>query len=123
MERVASGEFDAGSVSQGTLDRIAGDGSLAGHGVRVFWSSPPYSHCCFTAQGDMESQLSDQIEAAFLSISGSDEVERAVLDGEGCSSFVAGVQDGWEIIEAAAVAGRVGLRVWFAHLRFKGRRS
>lgn len=104
VERVASGEFDAGAVSKRTLEVMAEDGSLSEHPVRAFWSSPAYSHCCFTAQADMDRELAAQIEAAFLSITGSDDVERAVLEGEACDSFVAGVQDGWEIIEDAAVA-------------------
>lgn len=104
VERVASGEFDAGAVSKITLDAMSEDGSLSAHPVRVFWSSPAYSHCCFTAQADMDSQLVAEIEAAFLAITGSDEVEKAVLAGEACDSFVAGVQEGWEIIEDAAVA-------------------
>ena len=29
---------------------MAEDGSEAVQQVRAFWSSPPYSHCCFTAQ-------------------------------------------------------------------------
>ena len=104
VERVASGEFDAGAVSRRTLEVMAEDGDLSEHSVRVFWSSPAYSHCCFTARGDMELELAAQIEAAFLSITGADEVERAVLEGEACDSFVAGIQEGWEIIEDAAVA-------------------
>ena len=103
VERVVSGEFDAGAVSRRTLEVMAEDGSLSRNPVRVFWSSPAYSHCCFTAQRDMEPQLVTQIEAAFLAITGSDEVERKVLEGEGCNSFVAGVEEGWEIIEDAAV--------------------
>ena len=104
VERVGSGEFDAGAVSKRTLDLMAEDGSLSSHPVRVFWSSPAYSHCCFTAQGNMEPQLVDQIEAAFLAITGADDVERVVLEGEGCDGFVPGVQEGWEIIEEAAVS-------------------
>ncbi len=104
VERVGSGEYDAGAVSKRTLDLMAEDGSLSSQPVRVFWASPAYSHCCFTAQRDMEPQLAAQIEAAFLAITGSDEVEQAVLEGEACDSFVAGVEDGWEIIEEAAVS-------------------
>ena len=104
VERVGSGEFDAGAVSQRTMDLMAEDGSLSRHPVRVFWDSPVYSHCCFTAQRGMDQELASQIEAVFLSITGSDEVERAVLEGESCSSFVEGVEVGWEIIEDAAVA-------------------
>ncbi len=104
VERVGSGEFDAGAVSRKTLELMEEDGSLSVYPVRVFWNSPAYSHCCFTAQRDIEPQLAGQIEAAFLSITGSDEVERAVLKGEACDNFVPGVEEGWEIIEDAAVA-------------------
>ncbi|MCY4652934.1 MAG: PhnD/SsuA/transferrin family substrate-binding protein [Dehalococcoidia bacterium] len=104
MERVGSGEFDAGAVSQKTLEHMAKGAGLNVSRVRVFWSSPSYSHCCFTAQQDMEPRLASQIEAAFLSITGSDDVERAVLEGEACDNFVPGVEGGWEIIEDAAVA-------------------
>ena len=103
VERVYSGEFDAGAVSRRTLETMAEDGSKAVQQVRAFWSSPPYSHCCFTAQGDIDPKLFDQIESTFLSITGSDEVEQIVLKGEACDSFVPGIQHGWDLIEAAAV--------------------
>ncbi len=104
VKRVGSGEFDAGAVSRRTMNLMDEDGSLSIYPVRVFWTSPAYSHCCFTAQRDMQPELARRIQAAFLSISGSDEVERAVLIGEACDSFVPGVEHGWEIIEDAAVA-------------------
>ena len=104
VERVVSGEFDAGSVSQRTMETMAEDGSLPREQVRIFYSSPGYSHCCFTARTGLEPSLAQEIEAAFLSVTGEDEVERAVLKGEACNSFVPGIQDGWDLIEAAAVA-------------------
>ena len=104
VERVVSGEFDAGSVSQRTMETMAEEGSLPRDQVRIFYSSPPYSHCCFTAQRGLEPSLAGEIEAAFLSVTGSDEVEEAVLRGEACSSFVPGIQTGWELIEEAAIA-------------------
>ena len=104
VERVASGEFDAGSVSQRTMESMAEDGSLLRESVRIFYSSPPYSHCCFTAQKGLEPTLAHEIEQAFLSVTGTDQVEEAVLKGEACSSFVPGIDTGWELIEAAAVS-------------------
>ena len=102
IERVSSGEFDAGAVSQGTMETMAEDGTLAVDRIRIFWSSPGYSHCCFTAQRDMGPQLAGEIESAFLSVTGSEEVEQAVLEGEACGGFVPGIDHGWEMIEAAA---------------------
>jgi phosphonate transport system substrate-binding protein len=104
VERVAAGEFDAGSVSQRTMENMAEDGSLPRDQVRIFYSSPPFSHCCFTARKGIEPSLAQEIEAAFLSVTGSDEVEQAVLKGEACNSFVPGIQEGWDLIEAAAVS-------------------
>ena len=103
VERVMSGEFDAGAASGRTIESMTADGSLAASDLRAFWSSPAYSHCCFTARGDMPLDAVREIEAAFLSITGADEVERAVLEGEACDSFAAGVEGGWEFVEAAAV--------------------
>ena len=104
VERVLNGEYDAGSVSERTLETMAGEGLLAPGQVRIFWSSPGYSHCCFTAQGDMEAGLYHEVERAFLSVDYDDPLGKTVLDAEGCSSFVPGITEGWEIIEKAAVA-------------------
>ncbi len=40
VERVASGEFDAGSVSQRTMEAMAEDGSLPREQVRIFFPVP-----------------------------------------------------------------------------------
>lgn len=104
VERVVSGEFDAGAVSQRTMETMAEDGTLPREEVRIFWSSPPYSHCCFTAQRELEPSLAKEIEAAFLSVTGDDEVEQSVLKGEACNSFVPGIETGWDLIEEAAIA-------------------
>jgi len=104
VERVLTGEYDAGSVSQRTLEVLAGEGLLHPGQVRIFWTSPGYSHCCFTAQGDMEQSLYREVEQAFLAVDYDDPLGKTVLDAEGCSSFVPGITEGWEIMEQAAVA-------------------
>jgi phosphonate transport system substrate-binding protein len=104
VERVSGGEFDAGSVSQRTMELMAEDGTLPREDIRIFWSSPGYSHCCFTSQGDMDPTLTAEIESAFLSVTGDDPVGKAVLDGEACDRFVPGIDSGWELLEQAAEA-------------------
>ena len=104
VERVSSGEFDAGSVSQRTMETMAEDGSLPREDIRIFWSSPGYSHCCFTSQADMDPTLAVEIESAFLSVTADDPVGKAVLEGEACDHFVPGIDSGWELIEKAAQA-------------------
>ena len=102
IERVTAGEYDAGAVSVRTLEAMKEKGALPQDAIRTFWSSPGYSHCCFTAQGDMDSALSHEIEQAFISIDDGDPVGKAVLEAEGCSSIVPGISEGWEVIETAA---------------------
>ena len=102
IERVRTGEYDAGAVSLRTLEVMKEQQALPQDAIRVFWSSPGYSHCCFTAQGDMNSALSHEIEQAFVSIDDGDPVGKAVLEAEGCSRLVPGISEGWEMIETAA---------------------
>lgn len=104
VERVSSGEFDAGAVSQRAMETMAEDGTLPRDDVRIFWSSPGYSHCCFTSQSDLDPSLAAEIESAFLSVTAEDPVGKSVLDGEACDHFVPGIEVGWELIEKAAVA-------------------
>jgi len=102
VERVSKGEYDAGAVCQRTLDVMQADGSLAPDSVRIIWSSPGYSHCCFTAHSDMDPALAQQITQAFVSITSQDGAGKAVLEGEACSAFVAGMLEGWDTLEKAA---------------------
>jgi len=104
VERVSSGEFDAGAVSQRVMETMAEDGTLNRDDVRIFWSSPGYSHCCFTSKLDLDPTLASQLESAFLSVSADDPVGKSVLDAEACTSFVAGNDVGWELVEMAAEA-------------------
>ncbi len=102
VQRVQAGEYDAGAVCGQTLEVMEKEGTLLKDSLRVFWSSRGYSHCCFTAQNDMDQELAQQITQAFLSVDATDPVGKEVLDAEGCGSFVAGITEGWEMLEKAA---------------------
>ena len=102
VARVCQGEYDAGAVSQRTLEDLREAGTLAPDSLRVVWSSPGYSHCCFTAHSDMEPVLAQQITQAFTSIDSRDPVGKVVLEGERCRAFVPGITDGWDTLEKAA---------------------
>src|SRR6266404_1403104 len=95
-------EYDAGAVSGRTIEALRADGALAPDGFRIIWSSPGYSHCCFTAHSDMDPALVEKITQTFVAIDAQDPAGKAVLEGEGCSAFVPGVTTGWETLEKAA---------------------
>ena len=101
-ERVISGEYDAGAISGRALIELDEEGYLPKDSVRVFWSSPGYSHCCFTAQADMEPTLYRQLEDGFVSVDANDPVGKAILEAEACGSLAPGISEGWDILERAA---------------------
>jgi phosphonate transport system substrate-binding protein len=102
VERVARREYDAGAVSRRTIETLEGEGTLAPANFRIIWSSPGYSHCCFTAHRDMDRALVDKITQAFVAIDAQDAAGKAVLEGEACKAFVPGITTGWETLEKAA---------------------
>ena len=103
VELVRKGEYDAGAVSRVALDKMVADGSLAPGGVRIFWSSPGYSHCCFTAQGDLDRDLSERITRAFVSMDYREPLGKTAMDAEGCKAFLPGTTEGWETLEKVAL--------------------
>ncbi len=98
VERVGRQEYDAGAVSQRTIETL----QATPDGLRIIWSSPGYSHCCFTAHSDMDRALVHKITQAFVAINAHDPAGKAVLEGEACKAFVPGITTGWETLEKAA---------------------
>lgn len=103
IDCVLNGEYDAGSVAQRTLRTMSEDGSLPQDTLRTFWASPGYSHCCFTAQRDMDPGQYRMVEQALLSVDYGDPLGKSILDGEACKAFVPGIEEGWEELEKAAI--------------------
>ena len=102
VDRIVSGEYDAGAVSSVALQKMYEAGTLTPDSVRVFWASSAYSHCCFTAQSDTDPELSRKITQAFVSMTADDPLGKTALDAEGCKSFVPGITEGWEFLEKVA---------------------
>jgi ABC-type phosphate/phosphonate transport system substrate-binding protein len=101
---VRSREYDAGAVSKHALATLREKGQLQEGEVRVFWSSPGYSHCCFTAHRAIDEALAQRITAAFTAMRFDDPEHRQVLELEGCKGFIPGTPEGYDILEAAAEA-------------------
>jgi ABC-type phosphate/phosphonate transport system substrate-binding protein len=107
VERVGRHEYDAGAVSRRTIEALQAEGTLAPDRFRIIWSSPGYSHCCFTAHSDMDPTLVKKITEAFVAIDAQDPAGKAVLEGEACTAFVPGITTGWEMLEKAAEQARI----------------
>ena len=96
--------YDAGAVSARTLDTLTDRHGIDSADLKVFWSSPGYSHCCFTARPEIDPDEAAQVTAALVSVDDSDETGRAVLKAEACDRLLPGIDDGWELVEKAALA-------------------
>jgi len=104
VELVAAGAYDAGAISGNSLAILRARGRFPDDRVRVFWHSPGYSHCCFTAQGRIDDALAQKITAAFLSMRYDDPEHRQPLELEHCKAFIPGTTEGYDTLEKAAEA-------------------
>ncbi len=102
VERIRQREYDAGAISKRTLEMLEKRGTLAQDHIQVFWSSPGYSHCCFTAHSDLEAETARRVTDALLSVDPSDPAGKAVLEAEECDALVPGINEGWELLEQVA---------------------
>lgn len=103
VDLVASGQYDAGAIGGNTLRLMREQGSFPEDTVRVFWVSPGYSHCCFTAQRRIDAALAQRITDAFVSMRYDDPAHRQVLELERCTSFVPGKTEGFDLLEKVAL--------------------
>ena len=83
VERVGRREYDAGAVSGRTIEGLQAEGVLAPGIFRIVWSSPGYSHCCFTAHSDLDPVLVEKITQAFVTIGAHDPAGKGVLEARG----------------------------------------
>ncbi len=104
IARVLNREYDIGAVSGRVLDTLEPDDGVDIAALRVMWTSPGYSHCCFTARPDLPAAEAADFTATLAAVDDGDEAGRAVLKAEACRRLVPGIDDGWDVIEAAALA-------------------
>jgi ABC-type phosphate/phosphonate transport system substrate-binding protein len=101
VDLVLKGAYDAGAVSRRTLAGLAEPGQPVQDAIRIVWSSPGYSHCCFTAHRELDAAVAQHITEAFTSMHYQDPLGKEVLDAEHCRAFVPGMTTGWEALERA----------------------
>ncbi len=70
-------------------------------GLRVVWTSPPFSHCVFTASKDFDKELAAQFTRLMLAMDPSDPLASEVMRLEGTRKWVAGSEEGFrELLKA-----------------------
>jgi phosphonate transport system substrate-binding protein len=101
LRAVLDGRADAGAVgspfwSAAQDQRVVPVGALS-----VVWSSPPYSHCMFTARVDLEPEIKRCFTEALLKMNIDNPLHRPTLEAEGLRRWIAADVDGYESLEEA----------------------
>jgi len=84
-----------------TWDRESAESRVDPAVVGCVWQSTPYSHCNFTALGDVDPRLAQRWTDALLKMDHRDPRWRPIMDLEGLTSWRPGRLDGYDELAAA----------------------
>jgi ABC-type phosphate/phosphonate transport system substrate-binding protein len=107
LQAVLDDEADAAAIGISTWDVLSSDPEL---GVEVFWRSPAYCHCNFTAL-DLDEERAESWVGHLLAMSWENAHHREILEMEGLRRWVRPELGGYSsLIEA--VAGQGAMLEW-----------
>jgi ABC-type phosphate/phosphonate transport system substrate-binding protein len=101
LRAVLDGRAEAGAVgspfwTNAQEQRIVPAGALA-----AIWSSPPYSHCMFTARVDLEPEWQRRFVEALLAMRFENPAHRPILEAEGLKRWMAADTAGYGSLQDA----------------------
>jgi ABC-type phosphate/phosphonate transport system substrate-binding protein len=101
LKALREGRGAAGVVGERLWDELVARKAPEVAGLQAVWTSPPFSHCVFTAAKDFDKELGGRFARLMLAMDGKDECTAEILRLEGASKWVAGSPEGFEtLIEA-----------------------
>lgn len=104
LKALRSGRADAGIVGERLWDDLVARKAPDVEGLQAVWTSPPFSHCVFTAAKDFDKTAGDRFTQLMLAMDGKDVCTAEILRLEAASKWVVGSPDGFEtLIEALRV--------------------
>ncbi|HEX9295105.1 MAG TPA: PhnD/SsuA/transferrin family substrate-binding protein [Polyangiaceae bacterium] len=106
LKALLKGDVDAGTIGSPFWSSVLERRLIPEGAVSVVWSSPPYSHCMFTARPGLDAHLVSRFREALLRMSFDDPRHRPVLELEGLKRWLPAQTDGYaDLREAAAKQG------------------
>jgi ABC-type phosphate/phosphonate transport system substrate-binding protein len=104
LKAILDGRADAGAVGgpfwEGVRDKkLVPEGS-----VTEVWTSPPYSHCMFTARVDLNADVAQRFVEALRKMRWDDPKHRTILEAEGLKEWISADLSGYESLREAARA-------------------
>ena len=104
LRAVLDGRADAGAVGSPFWAGVQSQQIVPAGALSVVWSSPPYSHCMFTARVGLEPEIEERFTDALLRMSIDNPVHRPILEAEGLREWIRADVDGYGSLEAACRA-------------------
>jgi len=107
---VIDGRADAAAIGLASWDVFVRSGDVPPERLQPSWTSPPYSHCNFTAMPTLDVDRADPWVAHLLAMSWDIPEHRRILELEGLREWVApeldGYRDVFEAVEEQGIAAR-----------------
>jgi ABC-type phosphate/phosphonate transport system substrate-binding protein len=101
LRAVVDGRADAGAIGS-LLWTSAREGKLLPAGaVTEVWSSPPYSHCMFTARAGLEAERARRFAEALSAMRFDNPDHRPILEAEGLTKWLPADVSGYDSLRAA----------------------
>lgn len=102
VRAVSNREADAGALGKATWEAYVAAGRIDPQKLRIFWTSPGYCHCNFTARADFPAALAERFAQAMLAMDYQKPEHKQIMDLEGLTRWVTGRTEGYQELEEAA---------------------
>jgi len=101
LRAVLDGRADAGAVGTPFWTGVQAQRIAPAGALEVVWTSPPYSHCMFTARVGLEPGLRKRFVDALLAMHFENPAHRPILEAEGLKQWISADLSGYDSLEAA----------------------
>jgi len=101
LRAVFDGRADAGAVGSPFWSTVQEQRLVPAGAVTAVWTSPPYSHCMFTARVDLDTDLQARFVSALLAMSFDNPAHRPILEAEGLKQWVRADVNGYGSLQQA----------------------
>jgi ABC-type phosphate/phosphonate transport system substrate-binding protein len=98
LKAVLDGQGQAGVIGQRLWQSIERRGGKEAEQLTAVWTTPPFSHCVFTAAAEFDSGRAGRFAELMLAMDRNDPQTRQVMELEGTKKWVAGSQTGFEAL-------------------------
>lgn len=98
LNALQTGRGQAGIIGERLWQRLVVENPAAVEELRELWTSPPFSHCVFTARPELDRGLASEFTKLMLSMKPDDPLAAEVMRIEGTNKWVSGSRDGFETL-------------------------